>query len=90
LNNTSEMPLDSDIRGRFCVLKGDHRYVGQDRTVMLPTTALFRTVCDYTGKVGCGYLRGLRTQILAVSDGVSEKQMTESVFGRFRPPQEQP
>ncbi len=57
------MPLDSDIRGHFGVLKGDHRYVGEDRTVMLPTTALFRPVCDFRAQVEKRYDREVWTQI---------------------------
>ena len=71
-------------------MKGDHRYVDKDRTVMPPTTALFRTVCDFRTQVEKRYRREVWTQIRAVSDGVLETQVTESVFGRFRPSWEQP
>ena len=59
----AEMPLDSDIRGHFGVLKGVHRYVDKDRTVMPPRTALFRTVCDFRAQVEKRYRREVWTQI---------------------------
>ena len=57
------MPLDSDTRRHFGVLKGDHRYVGEDRTVMPPRTALFRSVCDFRTQVEERYRREVWTQI---------------------------